>query len=356
MPMLQPPEQTTLFRAGEGDYHTYRIPAAVVTTQGTLLAFCDGRRDNPDDAGDIDLLVRRSTDGGRSWSPAQVGATDRPHTVGNPCPVVDRETGTIWLLLTHNLGHDTEAQILAQTSEGTRTVWVTHSTDDGRTWAPRVEITAAVKAPDWTWYATGPGVGIQLRSGRLVVPCNHGVAVTGAWRSHVIYSDDHGATWQLGGVLEERTNECQVVELADGRLLLNMRSYHGEHCRAIATSADGGHTWSAVSFDRALVEPVCQASLLRLSEERTGGRNRLLFANPASTERERMTVRLSYDEGQTWPVAGLLHAGPSAYSCLAVLRDGTLACLYERGQQHPYEEIALARFSLAWLTGGTDRL
>jgi sialidase-1 len=247
------------------------------------------------------------------------------------------------MLLTRNLAGDTNKTIRAGTSEGTREVWIVASADEGATWSTPVEITATTKAPDWTWYATGPGAGIQLRGGRLLIPCDHSVAGSPGSRSHVIYSDDHGATWQLGGVVGDLTNECQVVELADGRLLINMRSLHGRNCRALATSDDGGLTWSEITHDAALIEPVCQASLLRAPD--LAGRDALLFANPASTRRENMTVRASFDEGRSWPIARLLHAGPSAYSCLAALPDGRIGCLYERGEAHAYERITLARFA-----------
>jgi sialidase-1 len=342
------PQQQAVFVAGQEGYHTFRIPALIVSAKGTVLAFCEGRRDSRSDTGDIDLVLKRSFDGGRTWGPLQVVADDGPHTIGNPCPVVDQKTGTIWLPLTRNAGEDTQKQIEAGTGRESRTVWMSRSTDDGATWGRPVNITSAVKRPDWSWYATGPGCGIQLASGRLLIPCDHRVLGSMLARSHVIYSDDQGATWNLGGVLGEKTNECQAIERADGRLLINMRSYHGESCRAIATSSDGGLTWSDVTLDRALVDPVCQASLLRHAAAQDG-RPRVLFSNPASTKRERMTVRVSHDEGGAWPASKVLHAGPAAYSSLAVLPGGAVACLYERGEQNAYETITLARFSLEWL-------
>jgi len=336
------PVQTPLFVSGEGGYHTYRIPSLLVTAKGTLLAFCEGRKKSSSDTGDIDLLLRRSLDGGKTWEKTQIVWDDGPNTCGNPCPVVDRSTGTIWLLLTHNLGSDTETRIVDGTSKGTRTVWVTKSTDDGAIWAKPVEITKDVKKPDWTWYATGPGVGIQLKSGRLLIPCDNKVAGTKARQSHVIYSDDKGATWKLGGVVGPNCNECQAVELSDGRVMLNMRSSKSNNLRLVSMSKDGGETWTKPAEDAALVEPVCQASIIRYPGEKGG----LLFSNPASKKRERMTVRLSRDEGKTWEKSKVLHAGPAAYSCLAALPDGNIGCLYERGDKRPYETITFAHFTV----------
>jgi sialidase-1 len=338
---LMQPDQTDVFVSRQEGYHTFRIPAAIVTPKGTVLAFCEGRRNSASDTGDIDLLLKRSFDGGKTWGPLQLVAEDGPNTVGNPCPVIDRDTGTIWLPLTHNLGEDPESRIIDQISTGTRRVWLTKSDDDGATWAAPVDITDQTKAPNWTWYATGPGVGIQLRSGRMVIPCDHMVAVTKEYRSHVIFSDDQGQTWRIGGSVGPGLNECQVVELTDGSLLLNMRNYHKSETnrRAVARSTDGGLTWSAPSYDAALVEPICQASSLRYDA------GRLLFSNPASTKREQMTVRLSLDDGQIWPSRLVLHWGPAAYSCLTVLPDGLIGCLYECGDAHPYERIRFARVS-----------
>jgi sialidase-1 len=146
-------------------------------------------------------------------------------------------------------------------------------------------------------------------------------------------------------------NECQVVELADGRgsLLLDMRTFSNDHCRAHSFSADGGQTWSSPTPCPQLVEPRCQASILRYDWPHGNEQGRILFSNPASTQRTNMTVRISYDDGKTWPVSKVLHPGPSAYSCLARLPDGTIGCLYERGETKAYERITVARFPLSWL-------
>ena len=352
------PVVTDVFIAGENGYHTYRIPAIVVTRSGALLAFAEARRASAGDAGDIDLVLRRSTDGGVSWLPLTVIGDNGPNTFGNPCPVVDRETGTVWLLSTQNRGTDREKDIVAGTSAGTRTVWVMKSLDEGATWSTPVEITASVKRPDWTWYATGPGVGIQTSGGRFVIPANHAEAATGIHRSHLVLSDDRGVTWQLGASADDGTNESQVVELADGRLMLNMRNHppKPENFRLIATSPDGGRTLSTATPNRALIEPPAQASFLRFTRHPPADRDRLLFANPAAARRERMTVRLSHDEGATWPIARVVHDGPAAYSSLVVLSDSSIGLLYERGAVSPYDRMTFTRFSLEWLSDGKDRL
>lgn len=354
--------QKALFIQGRGGYNNYRIPALLTTQAGTLLAFCEGREGG--DSSDIDMLIRRSEDGGKTWAPKQVVWDQGRNVCGNPCPVQDRDTGIIWLLLTWNDSTDSGKKLHDGTAKDTRRVYVCSSEDDGRTWSKPIEITATTKKKDWWWYATGPSVGIQLQQGphkgRLVIPCDH--TDKSGHASHIIYSDDHGKSWQLGGSVSGGCNECQVVELADGKLMLNMRMQEkGQGKRGIATSEDGGQTWSELKLDPVLTEPVCQASFLRYTLASTNSKNRLLFSNPASApppgqsrgDRVNMTVRLSYDEGRTWPVSKLLHDGPSAYSCLAVLPDGDIGCLYEGGETR-YGEIVFARFSLEWLTDGKD--
>ena len=344
--------QETLFTSGDGRYHTYRIPALAVSARGTVLAFAEGRKHGRGDAGDIDLILRRSFDNGRTWAQIQVVVTEAGMTCGNPCPVVERQTGTVWLLFCKNLADGGETLICE--GKAPRTVWITHSVDDGQTWTEPREITESVKDPLWTWYATGPCHGIQLDTGRLVVPCDHIVGLhldrsRDPYHSHVIYSDDRGATWQLGGNVEAGTNECAVAQLYDGSLYINCRNHVGGTRRAVARSHDQGQTFAQFEWDQTLIEPVCQGSL----ESLTGGQ--LLFANPASTRRERMTVRLSSDGGRTWPTAQTLHPGPAAYSDLAALPNGELCCLYENGDGQPYEMLTLARFNLAWLNEGSDR-
>jgi len=351
------PAEADVFISGTGDYHTYRIPAIVVSRQGTLLAFCEGRRAGRGDAGNIDMLLRRSTDMGRTWSAPILIWDDDGNTCGNPCPVVDRDTGTVWLLMTWNLGSDHEGQIMAGTSQDVRHVFATHSDDDGQTWAKPKKISEQVRRPHWRWYATGPGNAVQLtrgeHKGRLLIPANHSDhsdPQKHPYRSHVFWSDDHGKTWQLGGIQQEKTNEAAVVELADGAVLESMRSYHGKHNRATAISRDGGATFGDVYLDDALQTPVCQASILRYSwpeDAHKGSRSRILFSSPAGAGRTHLTVRMSTDEGKTWPVGKLVYAGGSAYSNLVALPDGRIGVLYEKDG---YKKIVLVTFTLDWLS------
>lgn len=344
---------TNLFVSGTNGYEHYRIPSLLTTEKGTLLAFCEARK-RTGDAGDIDLVMKRSLDGGRTWSDERIIWDDGMNTCGNPCPVVDEETGTIWLLMTHNIGSDKESDIIRKKSQGTRTVWVSSSNDEGATWSVPVNITSTTKDPSWGWYATGPGVGIQIRNGphkgRLVIPCDHsyddpqGSVRNGPFEygSHIIYSDDHGQTWQLGGTIRPKVNECQVVELAggNGSLLMDMRSYFGRNRRTQSVSRDGGLTWTSPTDAHDLIEPVCQASLIRYSWPNLEESGKILFLNPASTSaRENLTLRASFDDGKSWPYRKVIHSGPSAYSSISVLPNGSIGCLYEAGANGPYERI-----------------
>jgi sialidase-1 len=343
-------DKVDVWTSGEGGYHTYRIPAVLRAPDGGLLAFCEGRKGGRGDTGDIDLLMKRSADGGATWGEQRVLWDDGDNVCGNPCPVLDRDTGMIFLFLTHNLGHDHESEIISGTSEGTRTVWVMTSADGGARWSPPREVTDSTKRKDWTWYATGPGVGIQLEvgrhAGRLVIPCDHIEADSRRYYSHVLLSDDHGATWRIGG----RSGR----ELDSGELVLNMRNYNRQkQARAVARSTDGGESFGEVTWDETLPEPICQAGMVTVCASRGGGvvERWLAFSNPASpNRRERMLVRVSYDGGRGWHTAALLHGQAAAYSCLVDLSEGSsnaVGCLYERGQKSPYERITFQRIELA---------
>jgi len=342
------PIHTDVFLGGEEGYHTYRIPSVITTLNGTLLAFCEGRRESGRDQSPTDMMLRRSFDGGVTWELMQTAVAAVPDAAMDPCPVVDRTTGTVWLIY-DRWPEGYRGEEIAGVGPDAVSCWGTHSTDDGATWSEPVNITATTKKPYRTGFAHGPGVGIQTQSGRLIVSCNQ---YEDGHRCLIIYSDDHGKTWQMGGETGPAVDESQVVELADGRLMLNMRSTRGKRCRAIATSTDGGQTWSDIRDDPTLIEPVCQGSFLRYTLASEHDRNRLLFCNPANqTSRVNGTVRLSYDEGQTWAIAKTLVPDEFMYSCLTVLPDLSLGCLYETDG---YRIIRFARFTLDWLTDGAD--
>lgn len=343
-------ELSHLFRSGEEGYKCFRIPAIVTTGEGTVLAFAEGRKNGCGDTGNIDLVVKRSEDGGITWSALSVVWDDGDNVCGNPAPVADRKTGNIILLSTWNLGSDHESQIIDGTSRDTRRIFALTSTDDGRSWSAAKEITRTVKRPDWTWYATGPVNGIQVGKGkykgRLVIPCDHIEAGTKKYFSHTIHSDDGGATWSLGGSTPaDQVNESTVAELPGGRLMLNMRNYTSVRIRQTSVSSDGGESWSALKGDTALIEPVCQASLL--SYKPRFRRPVLAFSNPASqASRTSMTVRISIDGGESWKLKQVIHDGPAAYSNLVALPNGNLACLYEAGIRSPYEGIVFQELFL----------
>ena len=339
--------RTSVFVGRQEGYHTYRIPSLLRTPSGALLAFCEGRKNSGQDNGDIDTLVKRSEDGGRTWGVARVVWDEGGNTCGNPTAVVDRDTGRIWLFLCHNLAQDDGPSIRAGKSAGTRTVWITHSDDDGLTWAPPRDMTREVKPAGLRWDATGPGVGIQLRhgpaAGRLVIPAI----------GRDIISDDHGRTWRTDGPTPPGTSEAQIVELSDGGLLRAARpvSNKGLHRFPLTLSGDQGATWSPLRYPDELLTPVCQGSLIRHCPAGESERGILLFSHPGSEKkRERLTVRASYDDGATWPDAWVLHPDRAGYSCLASLDGGDVGCLFECGKSRNYERIDFARFHLPGAT------
>lgn len=338
-----------VFISGEEGYHTFRIPALIQTSNGTLIAFCEGRKQSTSDSGDIDLVYKLSKDGGNTWSKLNVLWDDYQNTCGNPCPVLDTTTGTIIILMTWNRGDDNELEIINGVSKDTRRVFISYSADNGSTWSKPEEITPSVKHPDWAWYATGPGNGIQMTGekykNRLIIPCDHSNQKDKQWYSHIIYSDDGGKTWNYSNPIGVKTNECAVVELPDSKLLINMRNYNRNYlCRAISMSDDGGISWSNITYDLALVEPICQASLIR-HQSRWG--DYLIFSNPADPkERIKMTIKISTDYGKTWKYQKQIYNGPSAYSSLCSINENELGILYECGNNSPYEKIVFQKINL----------
>jgi sialidase-1 len=342
-----------IYKPGDNGYSCFRIPAMITTKRGVLLAFAEGRKKDCGDSGDIDLVLRRSTDGGKTWSPMQVVWSDSTNTCGNPVPIQDISTGKIWLISTWNLGTDHEKEIRGQTSKSGRCVYVLSSADEGLSWSAPKEITKDVKMPDWTWYATGPCHGVQISTGkykgRLVVPVNHVEAASAKNFACIIYSDDHGATWKLGNnTPQDKTNETTVAEISQGNLMLNIRNSDRTHkTRLTSISTDGGQNWGDVQTDTTLIEPICQGSLLNyaLSKKQPV----LLFINPANkATRSNVTLRISFDDGKTWANSVVVHPGPSAYSDIAVYHK-EVACLYEAGIAKPYEGIAFKTISLKQL-------
>jgi len=357
-------QHTILFRGGDHDYHTHRIPSLLRTQADTLLLLWEGRTASTSDFGQIHLLVSRSEDVGQSWSDPEIvhceGTPEEQITIGNPVPVMDQDTGAIILMLTRN----------------NEEVLVTHSDDDGHTWSAPRDITAQVRPDHWRRYWTGPGHGLQLRCGsrrgRLVIPSYHlephrpgGADIC---HSHVVYSDNHGATWQVGGNtpldrdIEEVVCdgswwpngfvwsgcECLAAELHDGELYLTVRNQvsYGRR-KAFARSRDGGETWTPLALQPELPGSACQSSLLPLPDPAAPERDHLLFtgiarAGNAPAGRGNLTLYQSFDGGLTWPRAQLLHDGPSGYSDLCALPDGRVLCVYEAGNDRYNERLDIA--------------
>lgn len=344
---ISPVYSDVLFKKGDEGVHTYRIPALVQANDGSIVVFAEARQNGGGDTGDINLVSRRSTDGGKTWSDIITVWDDGENVCGNPCPVVDRETGRIILLSTWNNGKDPERDIHARTSVDTRRVFVMYSDDNGLTWSDAREITGQAKLPEWTWYATGPCHAIQLckgpHKGRIVVPCNHGVFGNGTV-SHVIYSDDKGDTWHIGGD-PGLGNESTVTELKNGDIMLNMRGPRDKDrvekgaARLVAISHDSGITFDTPYSEKGLIEPVCNASIINYTRK---GRltGTLLFSNPDDmTKRRKMTVKQSDDSGKSWRAVYTLSELPAAYSDLLVLDNGDVAVFYETGEKTSYDTM-----------------
>ena len=369
-------QKTDLFKAGTAGYATYRIPGIVVTRSGTILAYCEARKSLQGDWGTIDIMMRRSTDGGSTWQeqrkivnlrgPVQQNpvalkqnlAKEGEITINNPVAIADRKTGAVHFLYC---------------VEYARCYYMA-SDDDGGTFTEPVDITGAFERfraqYDWKVLATGPGHGIQLKNGRLLVPVWLSTGTGGhAHRPScvsVIYSDDNGGTWQRGQIVAADPNpvnpsETTAVQLHDGRVMLNIRHESEPHLRGVCISPDGVTGWSEIEFDQQLPEPVCMGSIVRFTEQPAHKRNRILFANPhnpESRQRRNVTVKLSYDEGRTWPVGRSIEPGVSGYCDLTVGPGGLIYCFYERASvdDSAYRPayLTVARFNLEWLTDGKD--
>jgi sialidase-1 len=349
--------KSDLFVARQGGYHTYRIPGIVVTGNGTLLAFATARDRDIWDYGTYHTVLRRSVDGGETWSPMEVLMSAGKSTVDNCVLIVDKlRKGVVHHLYCVDYAH----------------TYYRRSTDDARTFSPPVEIkepfAAFAKEYRFIIQATGPGHGIQLENGRLIVP---------VWLSpskqqfpsavSVIYSDDHGSTWRRGSIIVRSGDppnhpmEGVVAQLSDGRVMMNIRNEGHEHRRAVSYSPNGATDWSVPQFDNDLREPICFASLLAVPRDIAGAKGVLLFCNPDNVrrdvnigpahycDRKNVSVRLSLNDGRDWAKTLVIEPGFSGYSDLAIGSDGTVFCLYERGALSSYydpQAVTLARFSL----------
>lgn len=374
--------EVDVFVSGVGGYAMYRIPGVVVTPKGTIITYCEARKTGKSDWDAIDVLVRRSNDGGKTWLDPQhvahhgdpvpknplaikqkLGLQPEP-TVNNPICVVDQKSGRVTMLYCVEYSR----------------CFAIHSDDDGATFSKPRDITAAVEKlrDEYPWFvvAIGPGHGIQLKSGRLIAAIWLSTGEGGhAHRPSVtstIYSDDAGETWSVGEIAARPTetivnpNETTLAELSDGRVMLNIRSESKPNRRLITTSADGAKGWSKPEFDEALVEPICMASLLRVGQ---GEKSMLLYSGPDNLEsgrspmpkpgtgrdRKNMTVQLSRDDGKTWLTKRVIEPGPSAYSDLAIGPDGRVHLFFERcsesGTGSAYARLSLVSFDPAELLG-----
>ena len=340
-------EKLPIFTNGTDGYHTYRIPALITAANGDILAFAEARKSGGGDAGDIDLVLRRSTDAGKTWSAQQTVWNDDANTCGNPCPVVDAKTGAIHLLLTWNSGAEHEGDIRSGKAPLGRRPYHTVSTDHGLTWAKPTDISAQADRPEWRWYATGPGRGIQLahgaHAGRFIIPANHSRA-DGTYDAHAIISDDAGASWRLSAALGDGANESCAAELPDGGLIFNTRMQtHSQGSRATARSNDGGETWTPLVHEKALPCPRCEGSLLRWSFHSAAEKSIFLFCNPAGPGRSNITLRASLDEGTTWPHSRniFVEKGPG-YTALTRLSGDKIGVLHETTSGIVLQAIALS--------------
>ncbi len=338
--------QTNIWVNGKDGYHTYRIPTLVCSNKGTLLAFCEGRKKSAEDTGDIDLLLKRSYDNGKTWTEQVVvyeDGGDEEVTIGNPVPIVEKGSERIHLFFTRNY----------------RQIFYTRSHDDGITWDKPKEFTHILEDFDYPriLIATGPVHGIQTKSGRLVVPvwvCDRTrkeryLNVTlNRMRSGIIFSDDGGESWETGGLVPANIavmHEATVTERTDGSLLINMRTYN-EPYRGESVSTDGGLTWSEPWLNNELPEPTCQASMLKTSD------GKFLFLNPANAakggteHRKNLVLKLSNDQGRSWPLAFVINQGFSGYSDLAETPQGSIICIYENGEKIYREKISVAEIKL----------
>ncbi len=343
-----PLKHVDVYTSGADGYKIYRIPAIETAPDGSLLAFAEARKYGGNDPGygkqDIDLVLKRSTDGGQTWSPMKI--IEDPGelwSAANPATVVDRNTGRVWVLYLRSKPERSTATSRAGTDD--MQTLARYSLDHGLTWSEPIDLTRVARDyddPTWQASVVGPGGAIQTKSGRLVAP----VWKVKPYGVLAIFSDDHGQTWQRGELVpgNQGGNEDQIVELADGRLLMDIRQSGGER-RLLTTSSDGGQTWSEPRPGEAVTPVAC--AIERLTLQSAGDdRNRIIWTGPKGPGRNTLVVRLSYDEGQTFTDERLIADEPAAYSDLTVLKDKTAGVLWERANyrfitftplRHPFQ-------------------
>ncbi|WP_406422871.1 exo-alpha-sialidase [Streptomyces sp. NBC_00873] len=338
---------------GVGSPH-YRIPALTTTARGTVLAAYDARPTLGDLPSNISIVLRRSTDGGVTWQPQQVVRKDAaPNGYGDPSLLVDRTTGRIFLFYAAgvNQGFFGSGTGNDETDPNILQADYSYSDDDGLTWIHR-RITQQIKNPAWAGMFAASGEGIQLRhgayKGRLIQ--QYAVRINGANYAASAYSDDHGETWKMGNPVGPGGDENKTVELSDGRVMLNNRS---RPYRTIAYSTDGGVNYTPFAQDTQLTDPANNASVIRYNPAAPPSNPQsswLLFSNTEdASARRNLTVKMSCDNGKTWPIRKVVDPGAAAYSTLTPLPGGRVGLLYERGN---YEHITYSSFDLQWL-GGT---
>ena len=338
-------------QAGDDGSTAYRIPGLVTSNRGTLLGVYDIRYNSSVDLQEkVDIGVSRSTDKGQTWEPMRIAMTfgetgGLPHAqngVGDPSILVDEKTNTIWIVAawTHGMGNGRawNNSMPGMTPDETAQLMLVKSEDDGKTWSQPINITSQVKNPSWYFLLQGPGRGISMQDGTLVFPIQF-IDSTRIPNAGIMYSKDRGKTWHLHNLARTNTTEAQVAEIEPGTLMLNMRDNRGGS-RAVAITKDLGKTWTEhPSSRKALQEPVCMASLLKVeAKDNITGKPLLLFSNPNTTRgRHHITIKASLDNGLTWSPSQqvLLDEGESwGYSCLTLIDKETIGILYESSVAH----------------------
>ena len=354
------PERTVLFNMGDYDSQYWRIPALVTAADNSLVAVVDKRGSSLGDLPNtISIMSRRSTDNGKNWSePVVVAQGGNGKTYGDPAVVLDKKTGNLICMFVGDQG------LWNATPYNRQGIYVSKSTDNGVSWSEPVAITDQVYANHSSWYAgfAGSGHGLCLKDGRLMfVLAIRATSATGVpLHNYAIYSDDGGDNWTLStNAATTAGDEAKVVELENGDILMSIRN-PSKGNRIFCKSTDRGQTWGKAYFETELKDPACNGDIIRYSystDEGSEGKSRLLHSLPESTTtRENVTIYLSEDDGETWPIKKRLVDGYSAYSSLTVLSDGTIGALVEEGKWDsnlPGEDgfqLVFYRFTMDWLT------